>query len=190
MDVPPGVVTVMSTTPPACAGEVAVIEVADLTVTDVPGVAPNMTIAPLTNPVPVTVTAVPPALVPLAGLTAVTVGTASYVKSSAALVAEDPADVVTTTFTVPAATAGEVTVNDVAETTLTFVPAAVPNFTVAPVVNPEPVTVTAVLPAVPPAVGLTAETVGAPVAAGLAPLVAAEPNAAANATTASASAGQ
>ena len=42
-EVPPGVVTVTSTVPALPAGEVAVIEVAELTVKPVPAAAPNLT---------------------------------------------------------------------------------------------------------------------------------------------------
>ena len=72
-EVPPGVVTVTSTVP-VPDGEVAVTDVALLTMTPVAAVAPKSTaVAPL-RLVPVTVTEVPPAWGPLFGLTAVTVG--------------------------------------------------------------------------------------------------------------------
>ena len=69
-------VTVTSTVPTLPAGEVAVIEVEETTVTPVAAVAPNFTLAPLAKPVPVIVTLVPPAVEPLVGLTPVTVGRA------------------------------------------------------------------------------------------------------------------
>ena len=57
-EVPPGVVTVMSTVPAGSAGAVAVIEVAELTVTLVAAwPVPNATVEPATNPVPVILTA-------------------------------------------------------------------------------------------------------------------------------------
>ena len=62
-EVPPGVVTVTSTVP-APAGEVAVIEVAELTVKLVALVAPNLTAVAPVKPVPVIVTDVPPAVGP------------------------------------------------------------------------------------------------------------------------------
>jgi hypothetical protein len=49
-----------------------VIDVDELTVTPVPALAPNFTVEPLTNPVPVMVTVVPPANGPALGLTDVT----------------------------------------------------------------------------------------------------------------------
>jgi hypothetical protein len=55
---------------------VAVIEVAELTVTEVAAVPPNLTEEAPRNPVPVMVTLVPPAVGPAFGLTAVTVGVA------------------------------------------------------------------------------------------------------------------
>jgi hypothetical protein len=51
-----------------------VIEVEETTVTDVPAVPPKLTVAPVTKPVPVIVTRVPPAVGPAAGLRDVTVG--------------------------------------------------------------------------------------------------------------------
>jgi hypothetical protein len=73
-EVPAAVVTVTTTTPAPSAGEVAVIEVAEFTVTAVAGVEPNLTVDPLTNPVPMMVTLVPPAVEPPLGLREVTVG--------------------------------------------------------------------------------------------------------------------
>ena len=71
--VPPEVATVTSTVPAEPAGEVAVIWVALLTV-NVAVVAPNFTPVAPVKLVPVRVTLVPPAVVPLVGATAVTVG--------------------------------------------------------------------------------------------------------------------
>ena len=73
---PAGVVTATSTAPTAWAGVVAVIEVALTTVTPVAATPPMVTdVAPLRF-VPVMVTAVPPAIGPLVGEIAVTVGAA------------------------------------------------------------------------------------------------------------------
>ena len=75
--VPPVVVTVTSTVPPvALAGEIAVIEVALLTVNEVAEVPPNLTAVAPVNPVPVMVTEVPPTAGPLVGEMLVTVGAA------------------------------------------------------------------------------------------------------------------
>ncbi len=73
-DVPWDVVTETSTGPIEPAGEVAVIWVPESTVTDPAAVVPKSTSAPGANPVPVTVTAVPPDVGPASGLTPVTAG--------------------------------------------------------------------------------------------------------------------
>ena len=75
-EVPPGVVTVTSTSPgPPTAGEVAVIEVSELTVKLAAAVEPKATeVAPL-NSDPVTVTVVPPLTGPEVGATELIVGT-------------------------------------------------------------------------------------------------------------------
>ena len=74
MPVPTGVVTATSTAAAACAAVVAVIEVG-LTIVTAVGPTPPIVIevAPV-KLVPVMVTAVPPAIGPLAGEIAVTVG--------------------------------------------------------------------------------------------------------------------
>jgi hypothetical protein len=74
VDVPPGVVTVTTTVAALSAGSTAVMEVAEFTVTAVAAVDPNLTVDPLTNPVPMMVTLVPPAVEPPLGLREVTVG--------------------------------------------------------------------------------------------------------------------
>jgi hypothetical protein len=81
---------------------------------------------------------------------------------SAPLVALVPAGVVTVTSTLPAAPAGAVAVTDVADPTVKLAFVA-PNFTDVAPVNPVPVIVTAVPPAVDPLLGVTPETVGAAV---------------------------
>ena len=66
--------TVTSTVPEP-GGEVAEHEVSEVQLAVVP-LVPKVAVAPpMTNPVPVIVTAVPPASGPLSGVTAVTVGT-------------------------------------------------------------------------------------------------------------------
>jgi hypothetical protein len=74
-EVPPPVVTVTSTVP-VPAGAVAVIEVAELTVKPVAGVAPNVTAVAPAKLVPVMVTVVPPAVGPEVGEIEVIVGAA------------------------------------------------------------------------------------------------------------------
>jgi hypothetical protein len=154
---PPEVVTCTSTVlTVTVAGDTTVIDVADTTVTLVPASAPNATDAPVRKPVPVIVTVVPPDVGPVAGEIDVTVGTgAVYAKSSPVPdVDELPPDVVTCTSTVATdVLAGDTTVIDVGDTTVTLVPASAPKATVAPVMNPVPVIVTVVLPEVGPVAG-------------------------------------
>jgi hypothetical protein len=71
--VPPEVVTVVFTVP-VPAGEVAVSEVAEATVTPVAATPPKLTVAPDAKFLPVTVTTVPPPVGPWVGLMEVTVG--------------------------------------------------------------------------------------------------------------------
>ena len=77
--VPPGPVTVTSTVPPTRwelpAGDVAVIDVAETTLTPVAALPPNDTVSPDAKPVPVIVTTVPPDTVPETGVTPLTAGT-------------------------------------------------------------------------------------------------------------------
>jgi len=72
--VPPGVVTVTLTVPALSAGEVAVIDVAELTVKLVAAVLPKSTTVAPVKFVPVIVTLVPPWVVPEVGEIPVTVG--------------------------------------------------------------------------------------------------------------------
>jgi hypothetical protein len=71
---PPEFVTVTVTAPALPAGVVAVILVLFTTTTFVAELLPNFTAAPAAKLVPVIVTAVPPEVDPLFGLTLVTVG--------------------------------------------------------------------------------------------------------------------
>jgi hypothetical protein len=70
-------VTVTVTAPALSAGVVAVIDVLLTTTTLVAAVLPNVTVAPDAKFVPVMVTAVPPVVGPVLGLTLVTVGDAT-----------------------------------------------------------------------------------------------------------------
>ena len=160
--VPPGVVTVTSTVA-LPAGVVAVIWVALTTVNDVAGVVPKLTAVAPVRLVPVIVTLEPPAAGPDDGLTAVTVGAgvgATYVNSSAELVALVPPGVVTVTSTVPDP-AGLVAVIWVALLTVNDVAGVVPKLTAVAPVRLVPVIVTVFPPAVVPDDGLTPVTVGA-----------------------------
>ena len=106
------------------------------------------------------VTLVPPAVGPAGGLALVTVGGATKVNWSAAPVALVPPGVVTVTSTVPADSAGAVAVI-LLELLTVYAPAAVPpKLTAVAPVNPVPVIVTLVPPAVGPDAGLTLVTEG------------------------------
>ncbi len=70
---PPGPVTVTLTVPDPV-GDVAVIDVAETTLTPVPALLPKATVSPDAKPDPVIVTAVPPAAGPVAGETPLTDG--------------------------------------------------------------------------------------------------------------------
>src|SRR5271165_720373 len=77
VEVPPtGTVTETETAPREPAGVVAVIEVSELTVKLVAGLAPKSTAVAPVKPVPVIVTTVPPGAGPFVGLIEVTVGAA------------------------------------------------------------------------------------------------------------------
>src|SRR5437870_1945076 len=106
-----------STVPAACAGEVAVIFVAEFTMKLAAGVPPKDTAVAPVKFVPVMMTLVPPAVVPLFGLTDETAGRTAKVNLSAADVGETPPAVVTTTSTNPAAWGGDVAVICVIELT-------------------------------------------------------------------------
>ena len=74
MEVPDDVVTVTCTVPADSAGDTAVKEVADVCVTLVAAIDPNLTVAEEVKFVPVIVTEVPPAAGPEVGLIEVIVG--------------------------------------------------------------------------------------------------------------------
>ena len=74
-DIPPGVMTFTWTVPAEPAGEVAVIELSELTTTEVAYMLPKLTTEALVRLVPARVTVVPPAVGPAFGLTVVTEGT-------------------------------------------------------------------------------------------------------------------
>src|SRR5439155_1504867 len=153
---PPGVKTRTGTTPGVlAAGTSALSCVADTNVTVLDATAPNFTIAPGTNPVPVIATVFPPPVTPALGLTTVSAGGSSSVYPSAEDVAVLPPRIPTATSTTPAACTGTVAFNRVADTNVTDDAAVVPNFTLAPGPKLVPVIVTVFPPAVEPAFGLT-----------------------------------
>jgi len=154
-------VTTTFTVPAACAGVVAVIEVALTTVTLVAAVPPKLTVAPDAKPLPVIATDVPPLVLPEVGEIAVTVGADVLYVNPLLSVPLCESVLVTTTLTVPAACAAVVAVIEVELTTVTLVAAVPPKLTVAPDEKPVPVIVTDVPPLVLPEVGEIEVTVGA-----------------------------
>jgi hypothetical protein len=150
-EVPAIVATVTSTVPADPAGDTAVIDDALTTVYEVAAVVPNITLLAPINPVPVIVTDVPPAVLPVDGEIAVTVG--AYVNWSSGLVGDVPMEVVTTTSTVPLP-AGDVAVMVELFTTWKVAAATVPNFTDVAPPKPLPEMVTDVPPAAGPVFGL------------------------------------
>ena len=97
---PSGLVTVTLTTPEPT-GDVAVIWLAELTVYAVAAISPNLTAVISINPVPVIVTAVPPAVGPLAGVMRVIAGMSVYVNWPATTGVLVPSGLVTVTLTIP-----------------------------------------------------------------------------------------
>jgi len=111
--VPNGVATVTSTAPAFSGGDVAEMDLADITANDDAGVVPNLTAVAPAKFVPVMVTVVPPVIEPEVGWRRVTVGGGggvTKVNLSAFLVALVPPGPVTMTSTFPDASAGEVAV--------------------------------------------------------------------------------
>src|SRR5436190_1641213 len=162
-----GLVTRTATTPPACAGVVAVMEVLFTTTTVAAAVPPMAHVAPLTKSVAVMVTTVPPSVGPDAGDTVVMVGAVETYVNALASVPLCASGLVTVTLTAPAAWAGVVAVIEVALVITTLVAAAPPIVTVAPATKLVPVIVRTVPPSVDPTAGLTAMTVGAGLVTGL-----------------------
>jgi hypothetical protein len=73
-ETPPGAVTCTSMVPAGAGGDVAVIDVLEFTVNDAAAMPPNVTALALVKWVPVMVTLVPPAVLPLDVPRLVTVG--------------------------------------------------------------------------------------------------------------------
>jgi hypothetical protein len=138
--------------------------VSEFTVTPDAATPPKVTAVAPVKPDPVTVTDVPPAAEPAAGETPVTVGTmgaAVKVNWSAGVTTADcPIGVVTRTFVVAAACAGETATMLVSEFTVTPDAATPPKVTAVAPVKPVPVIVTDVPPATGPDAGDTPDTTG------------------------------
>ena len=126
-EVPPAATTVTSTGPADPAGAVTVMDVVELTVRPIPGVAPKFTAETLVKFVPVMLTETPLVSRPAFGLTAVTVGAAKYVKPLDPM-ADVPEAFVTVIWTVPLPP-GETAVIDEVEFTVKLVAGTPPNFT-------------------------------------------------------------
>ncbi len=164
---PSGVSTVSATAvPPGWAGLTAVSTVELRIVTWVAACSPNRTVVPATNPLPVTVTVVPPASGPLGGSkpSNASTGGPSYVNVVAVVrlcPSGRPTASVTTVF---GGCGGATAVRTSPLRTLTAALATVPNRTVVPAVKPVPSTVTTVPPCAGPVSGekeLTVNGVGA-----------------------------
>jgi hypothetical protein len=157
--VPPGVVTVTSTTPEPV-GAVAKMVFAS-PMANVAALAPKLTALAPVKFDPVMVTRVP--IGPEVGLTPLTAGGggATYVNWSAALTALVPPGVVIVTSTSPSGPVGAVTVADVGLTTLKKIAGLVaPKLIADAPANPVPVRVTVVPPVLVPEAGLTPVIVG------------------------------
>jgi hypothetical protein len=136
------------------------MDVLELTVTEVPGFVPKLTVVAPVNPLPVKVTTLVPVTGPELGETPLTVGAgAKYVKVSELEVGLSPADVVTCTFTVPVP-AGATAVIEVPEFTVNDVAGVAPKDTADAPVKASPVMVTEVPPAAGPVAGDTSVTSG------------------------------
>jgi hypothetical protein len=129
-ELPLGVVTVTSTSPAACAGAIAVIELGEFSVNDAAGTPPKLTAETPIKFEPLIVTDVPPAVVPVAVPRLVTTGAGDWkVNRSAAEVSDVPAALVTVTSTVPADSAAVMAVIEVGELTVKERAATEPNIT-------------------------------------------------------------
>jgi hypothetical protein len=96
-EVPPAVVTVMFKVPGAPTGATAVMEPSLLTVNEVAAVMPNITLVAPVKPLPLMVTLVPPAVLPVLVASEVTLGAAALLTEnwSALQTSEVPLGVVT-----------------------------------------------------------------------------------------------
>jgi hypothetical protein len=123
---------------------------------------PQLTSVAPVKPLPLIATGVPPAPVPLDGLMLVMAGAlgADTVKWSAEPVLDVPLGVVTVMSTVPAASAGAITVSDVSEVTSKTAAAVDPKDTAVAAVNPLPVTTIVSPPRVLPLLAEMADTTG------------------------------
>ena len=140
-EVPPEVVTVTSTVPGVIVdGDVTVSEVGDDTVAATGARPSKATVAPVTKPVPVIVTEVPPVVGPVLTDSDVTVGTGAVYENPVNAADAVPVEFVTTMFAVPVVMVAGTTMSaDVAERTVTDVAATPRTVTVIGVVKSDPV---------------------------------------------------
>ncbi len=152
---PPAATTRTSTVVPKVPGglfTVSRVPVA-LLVMDVPVAEPNLTPVVPRNPLPVTVTVVPPAATPADGVMLITTGGGiTNLKLLIDVAAVVPSGVATVTVTVPAACGADTAWIWVADLTTYDLAAVVPKLTCCTVSNPDPVIVTEVPPNVGPLV--------------------------------------
>src|SRR5690606_4882314 len=154
VSLPPGVVTSTSTIPATCGGVVAVIWVGLSTVKLVAGVPPKVSAVAPVRSVPMMVTEVPPAVLPVFGVTEGSGGGGTSKAKPSARVSLPPG-VVTSTSTKPAAWAGVVAVIWVGLSTVKLVAGVSPMVSAVAPVRSVPMMVTEVPPAVLPVFGVT-----------------------------------
>jgi len=143
---PNAVVTRTSTGPALWAGDVAVMEVLLRTENDIAGRSPNITAVAPSNPLPPTLTEVPPCVGPDNGETDATIGPPTYVnwlRRSALLTLPSA---MTYTFATPGELGGLVAVSWSSAMTVKEGDSMAPNLTALAPRNPRPLTVTAVPP--------------------------------------------
>jgi hypothetical protein len=142
---------VTSTVAAAPGGEIAVNDVSEMMLKPSAGTVPNRTWLAAVNPLPDTVTTVPPAVVPLVVPRLVTEGAdaAVTVTRSADTNADVPAGVVIVRSQTPAGIGGAVTMIVVSLITVKLVPSVAPKETPFAPVKPLPVTTRLVPPPVP-----------------------------------------
>jgi hypothetical protein len=155
---PPGAVTTMSAKPAVPAGAVQVSWVFEVTASALQGCPPMVTAVAPVNPVPMTVTVLPPAGGTAPGNAPEIVGPDRKVKSPVPVPV--PPAVVTTTLAVPKEPAAVTHVADVGELTTNPVHVRAPIFTSLAPVKLVPVMATEVPPVAGPDVGATDVTVG------------------------------
>ncbi len=154
--VPPGVVRLTLAFPIVPDGVLKLIVDAFTSVKFEAADPPTVTSLTFSKPVPETMTAVPPAAGPEAGVIDEKTGAVTYVYSRLELLL--PPGVATTTAANPAVPAGTITVIVVELTTVTLVAEVPPIVTLVAPANAVPVIVTAVPPAAGPMAGLMVVT--------------------------------